>query len=321
MSGFDDWAKAIDAECTPQGQLTLCTVISHIRCAVVETGFISRGRILNGLKEAYRPLETDGVSLKENIDDALRLLLLSGDLDEFSTPEGRGYTVTPPRRVEWGASQVALLGAFSDAHEKAIVRRASTVDSDQVGIVVTLASELGRPGWRTALVDLQATDLPAADASALFAQARMLAASGERYTIEDPRNVAILSGRGRFFGQAENAPSGRWERPPRDGCFPAVIGSGYARRYVVLSISGNATTLWQPPSRDLWYWVVIGATLAARDPPHSYDSVTHRLDFLTPPPLQIQRAALLTGIKVGPWSWEVDAEAFGTIASLTLPQR
>jgi hypothetical protein len=157
--------------------------------------------------------------------------------------------------------------------------------------------------------------LGAADAldegpTALFAVAQTLAASGERYSLSEPQSVAVLSGRGRFFGQADNAPSGRWQRIASDGYFPAMIKSGFSVRTVVLRISDGAATLWQPSSRDLWRWIVVGATLAAGEPVLSYDPATAQLDFFTPPPGQLERAALLTGTQLGPWSWKIDAQAF-----------
>ena len=129
----------------------------------------------------------------------------------------------------------------------------------------------------------------------------------------------MLSGRGEFFGKPQPAPSGRWQRPSSWGCFPAVIFSGYAPHYVVLQIDGNGATLWQPQSHDLWKWVVIGAILNVGDDVLRYDRGRGCLDFITPPPLQLQRAALLTGTQIGPWSWEIDAKAYAVIAGLIGP--
>jgi hypothetical protein len=126
----------------------------------------------------------------------------------------------------------------------------------------------------------------------------------------------VVSGRGAFFGRAEEVPSGRWQRIEGDGCFPAAIQSGFNRRFVVLSISGNHATLWQPPTMDHWRWIVIGSTLALGDPVLRYNPAAGVLDFLTPPPRQAERGAFLTGHKTGPWSWRIDDKAYGTIARL-----
>lgn len=321
MTGSREWAVAIGFETDDKGQPSLGTVLGHVRSAVVETGFVSRGRITTGLKEAYRPLAIDETALRSTVDEVLRILLLSGDVDEFATGAGRGYTATPPRRIHWGGDQVTLLGGGVEAASPARVRRAPASESDGMMISIALAEELGRPEWRSALVEMGAADAPEEGAAALFALARTLSESGERYSLEEPQAVVVLSGRGRFFGQADNPPSGRWQRVTGDGCFPAVITSGYAPRHVVLNISNGAATLWQPQSRDLWKWVVIGATMAAGDPVQSFDPAARRLDFLTPPPQQIERAALVAGTQIGPWSWEIEANAYAVIAGLTEPPR
>jgi len=129
--------------------------------------------------------------------------------------------------------------------------------------------------------------------------------------------VAVLSGRGHFFGNPERVPSGRWQRSTDNGCFPAVIKSGFSPRYVILHIRDGAATVWQPPSRDLWRWFVIGATLAAGDPVLSYDSAARRLDFLTPPPRQVERGALLAGTQMGPWSWKIEPQVYAIVKTLT----
>ena len=316
MSSAKSWAEAIRAKSDTEGQLELGSVIMHIRDAIIEAGFVSRGRITSGLKEAYRPLGVEETGLRAAIDEALRTLLLSGDVDEFTTGAGRGYAATPPRRIIWGGIEVALLGSTSGGEATAHIRRVAATEADAATITISLAEELGRPEWRSALVELIAADAPDESASALFDFAATLAASGEPYSLDEPQTVAVLSERGRFFGRAESAPSGRWRRFMGDGCFPAVIQSGFAPRYVVLSVTDGLATLWQPQSRDLWRWVVVGATLAAGDAAVSYDPVTKRFNFLTPPPRQVERAALLTGTRRGPWSWVLDASAYAVIASL-----
>jgi hypothetical protein len=316
MSATDTWAQAIAFERDVDGQLRLPSVLNHIRSAVVEAGFISRGRITRGLKEAYGPFDVEETALTAKIDEAIELLRLSGDLDEFNTSAGRGYAATPPRRVDWGDSQVAVLGATAIASSPVIVRRLAASETDDTMMNVRLDDELGRPDWRSALVELRAADTPGGNAADLFNASRTLAASGDRYSLDEPQRVAVVSGRGEFFGRAENAPSGRWKRVDQDGCFPAAIRSGFITRYVVLSISGDSATLWQPPTFDLWRWIVVGATLAAGDPVLRYDRTTHALDFLTPPPRQAERVVLLTGDRTGPWSWMIDDKAYGSLVRL-----
>jgi hypothetical protein len=165
-------------------------------------------------------------------------------------------------------------------------------------------------------VELHGADSPEDNAVALFQLARTLAGSGERYSLDEPQRVAVLSGRGEFFGRAENAPSGRWKRIDGDGCFPAAIRSGFKTRLVVLAIEGNNATLWQPPTVDLWRWVVVGATLALGDGVLRYDRNTGALDFLTPPPRQAERVVLLTGHQTGPWSWRIDEKAHETLVKI-----
>jgi hypothetical protein len=321
MSLADIWAEAIGAERDVDGQPLLGAVLAHIRSAVIEAGYVSHGRITSGLKEAYRPLGVDEKKLRDTIDEALRVLLLSGDFDEFTTGAGRGYAATSPRCVAWGGNSVALLGGTFGGDATGLVRHVSSNEVDTNTITIPLAIELGRPEWRSALVDLNAADVLDDGVGALFNLASTLAASGERYSLDEPLAVAVLSGRGRFFGRPESAPSGRWQRVVVDGCFPAVIKSGFISRYVVLNVADGEATLWQPASRDLWHWVVVGATMATGDPAISYDPATQRLDFLTPPPRQIERAVLLTSKRIGPWSWHVDAQVHTAIAELMTAAR
>jgi hypothetical protein len=321
MSLADIWAEAIGAERDVDGQPLLGTVLAHIRGAVIETGYVSHGRITSGLKEAYRPLGVDEKKLRDTIDEAIRVLLLSGDFDEFTTGAGRGYAATSPRFVAWGGNRVALLGSTLVGNDTELVRHLSRDEVDAATITIPLAIELGRPEWRSALVDLNAADVLDDGVGALFSLASTLAASGERYSLDEPLAVLVLSGRGRFFGRPEGAPSGRWQRVGVDGCFPAVIKSGFISRYVVLNVADGEATLWQPVSRDLWHWVVVGATMAAGDPVISYDLATQRLDFLTPPPRQIERAALLTSRRIGPWSWNADTQVHAVIADLMTAAR
>lgn len=309
MSASDPWAEAIAFERDADGKPRPASVVHHIRGAVLEAGLVSRGRLTRGLKEAYAPFELEDPIVADKIEEALTLLCLSGDIDEFSTSAGRVYAPTPPRRVDWGGSEVAVLGATANGSSPSIVRRVTTADTDEGLININLDDELGRPDWRSMLVELGSADAPESNATALFELARVLATSGERYSLDEPQRVAVLSGRGTFFGKAEETLSGRWKRIDGDGCFPAAIRSGFTTRFAVLNVSGQEATLWQPPSLDVWRWVVVGATLAQGDPVFRYNTMTCVLDFLTPPPRQAERLALLTGWQTGPWSWQIDDSA------------
>ena len=314
MTIFDAWSDAIGFDRDENGAPAIATIVEHIRAAVAEAGFVSSGRITSGLKEAYRPLGLAETILRGQTDAAIDLMLLSGDLEEHATSAGRGYAATPPRLINWDSTDVSLLGA-SDLGTGTVRRfPAGAAPSDLVRIGVS--EELGRAEWRNALVELGAADAPGGDPRVLFALSQALAASGERYSLDEPNAVAVVSGRAEFFGRADPAPSGRWRRVEADGFFPAAIRTGYTLKNVVLQVAGKETTLWQPPSRDIWRWIVVGQTLAQDDPVLRYDSASGVLDFLTPPPRQAARAALLTGEQRTAWSWTLDVSAFGVIADL-----
>lgn len=310
------WSNEIELVLDDAGKPELYSVAEHIRGAIVETGFCSRSRITSGLKEAYGPLSIADALLAEAIEEALQLLVLSGDVDEFSTAGGRGYSPTPPRIVTLAGRVVALLGGVQTEGKPAAVRQSAGAISDDAAASIDLADELGRPDWRSILVELGGADAPGETPAILYNLAVAMASSGERYSLDEPQAVAILSGRGGFFGRPDNPPTGRWSRAVVDGCFPAVIKSGFTTRSVLLSVSGKSASLWQPPQLDVWRWIVVGATLAAGDPVLRYDSGVAKLDFLVPPPRQVERAALLTGSRVGPWSWVIHPSAFGVIADL-----
>lgn len=316
MTTVDSWAQAIGLQRDENGQPALVSVVSHIRNAIVEAGFVSRGRITRGLKEAYGPFNLDQSVLIAKIDESLELLRLSGDIDEFHTSAGRGYAATPPRRVDWGGSEVAVLGATSLATSPTVVRHIASSENEESLANVQLDGELGRPDWRSAIVELGGADASDSNPSALFNLSQALAASGERYSLDEPQRVAVVNGRSEFFGRADDAPSGRWKRIGEDGCFAAAIRTAFSRRFVVLSIAGNSATLWQPPTPDVWRWIVVGATLALGDPVLRYDRTKGALDFLTPPPRQAERIALLTAHRTGPWSWRIDDKAYGALARI-----
>ena len=314
MTMVDAWSEAIVYTADETGSPSLPVVVEHIRIAIFEAGFVSRGRITSGLKEAYRPFDLDEVAIRDKIDAAIDLMLLSGDIEEYATSAGRGYAGTPPRLIDWAGERVTLLG--SSGLGAGAVRQFAAETSPDDGVTIMLDDELGRPEWRNALVELGGADAPGSDARTLFAFSQALAASGERYSLDEPNAVAVVSGRSEFFGRAEPAPSGRWSRVEAEGFYPAAIRTGYTLKNVVLHVAGKQTALWQPPSRDVWRWIVVGQTLTQGDPVLRYDQASGVLDFLTPPPRQAERAALITGEQLKPWSWRLDTNAYSVIAKL-----
>ncbi|GAB0118581.1 hypothetical protein [Acidisoma sp. 7E03] len=316
MSDADDWAVAINLQSDQEGVPLLGSIVAHIRDAVIEGGFVTRGRITSGLNEACRPLGIDESVLRALIEDALRLLVFAGDVDELTTGAGRGYVATSPRRIHWGGSRDVLLGSISLTSTE-IVRRARGAEATgDSAVATTLREELGRPAWRDILVELGGADRSDGDASTLTDFARILTSSGSRYSLDEPEGVAVLSGRSEFFGSAE-PPKGRWRRVEGNGFYPAIVRSGYTNRHVLLDIQGREATLWQPSNRDIWNWIIVGYTMASGDPVFRYNQAENRLDFLTPPPMQAERAALLMGQQLGAWSWRVDEHGPEVIAALT----
>jgi hypothetical protein len=83
-----------------------------------------------------------------------------------------------------------------------------------------------------------------------------------------------------------------------------------------MHVAGKETTLWHPPWRDIWCWIVVGHTLAQGDRVLRYDREHNILNFLTPPPRQAERAALITGVQMAAWSWKVDPIAYAVIADI-----
>ena len=307
MTMVGAWSEAIGYTADDIGSPSLPVVVEHIRSAIFEAGFVSRGRITSGLKEAYRPFDLDEVVIRDKVDAAIDLMLQSGDIAEYATSAGRGYAGTPPRLIDWAGERVTLLGSSSLG--TGAVRQFAAETPPDDGVTIVLDDELGRPEWRNALVELGGADAPSSDA-------RTLAASGERYPLDEPNAVAVVSGRSEFFGRAEPAPSGRWNRVEADGFYPAAIRTGYTLKNVVLYVDGKQTALWQPPSRDVWRWIVVGQTLTQGDPVLRYDQTSGVLDFLTPPPRQAERAALISGEQLKPWSWRLDINAYAAIAKL-----
>jgi len=312
MSNATLWADTL--EYSGEAEQLRGNVLRHIRDAVRDAGYVSRGRVTSGLKEAYRPLAIDGEALRTAIDDAIRLMMRSGDIDELATGAGRGYASTPPRRIVWGGADDTILGAARISSDR-IVRHLGDLAALEEFIEIPLLSELGRPAWRDVLVELGGSDEPVGDARALSGYVRSFTSSGERFALDEPNRVAVLSGTGKYYGFPHDV-SGRWARPADEGFYPAVIESGFNNRRVLLEIQNGEATLWEPPSRDAWHWVIVGFTLDQGAPVWDYDTATRTLEFLTPPPRQAERAAMLTGEQLSPWSWRVDAEAHGVIADL-----
>ncbi len=315
MNKTAPWSDAIGFLADEGGAPSHETVVTHVRSAVMEAGFVSRGRITSGLKEAYRPFELDETTIRERTQAAINAMLLSGDIEEYATSAGRGYAGTPPRLIHWGGDAVSLLGS-SEIGTGLVRQFPQSQEFDGAFVKISLLEELGRPEWRNALVELGASDAPDGNAGALFAYSQALAASGERYSLDEPDAVAVVSASAEFFGRADPSPSGRWRRVDSEGFFPAAIRTGYTVNNVVLHVAGKNTTLWQPPSRDIWRWIVVGQTLAQGHPVVRYNQTTGILDFLTPPPRQAERAALLVGTQQAPWSWKVDRSAYAIIAAL-----
>jgi hypothetical protein len=287
--------------------------VRHIRDAIQEGGFVSRGRITSVIKEAYRPLGIAEDTLRVAIDDAIGVLMRSGDIDELATGAGRGYAPTPPRRLVWGGADNVVLGAVALSSADPI--RRLSVDDRMELIATPLHVELGRAAWRDALVELGGADQPQDDARALSEYAGALANSGERYSLDEPQNLAVLSGSGAYFGTADG-PSGRWARADGDGCFAATISGGYRKRRVILVIENGKATVWEPPTRDIWHWIIVGITLSAGQPVWAVNREAGTFEFLTPPPRQVERAALLTGDQLNAWSWRLDDQARGVIERL-----
>ncbi|MBZ9763344.1 hypothetical protein LB553_21010 [Mesorhizobium sp. CA8] len=289
------------------------SVLRHIRDAIREGGYVSRGRITSGIKEAYRPLGIAEDTLRAVIDDAIGLLMRSGDIDELATGAGRGYAPTTPRRLVWGGADNVVLGAVELSSSDPI--RRLPLDGRMDLIPTPLHVELGRPAWLDALVELGGADQPQDDAKALWEYARALANSGERYSLDEPQNLAVLSGSGAYFGTPDG-PSGRWARAAGDGCFAAMISGGYRKRRVILAIENGKATVWEPPTRDIWHWIIVGITLSVGQPVWAINREAGTFEFLTPPPRQVERAALLTGEQVNAWSWRLDDQARGVIKRL-----
>lgn len=310
MSNSPQWADVLHLQTEER---LAASVLRHIRDAIREGGYVSRGRITAGIREAYRPLGIAEDTLRAAIDDAIGALMRSGDIDELATGAGRGYAPTAPRRLVWGGADNVVLGAVALSSGDP-VRRLPVDDRTEL-IAAPLHVELGRPAWRDALVELGGADQPQHDARALSDYARALASSGERYSLEEPQNLAVLSGSGAYFGSPDG-PSGRWARADRDGCFAATISGGYQKRRVILAIENGKATVWEPPTRDIWHWIIVGITLSAGQPVWAVNREAETFEFLSPPPRQVERAALLTGHQVAPWSWRLDDQARNVIESL-----
>lgn len=312
MSSATLWAEAL--QWSGETDLLRGNVLRHIRDAVGDAGYVSRGRITSGCMEAYRPLGIDDDALRTAIDEAIGLMMRSGDIDELATGMGRGYAPTLPRRIAWGGADDTILGGPAVSSDET-VRHLSDAAALADFIAIPLLRELGRPAWRDALVEVGGSDEPTGDARALCGYACALTTSGERFALDEPNRVAVLSGSGAYYGFPHDV-SGRWTRATDEGFYPAVIESGYTHRRVLLAIQDGAATLWEPPSRDFWHWIIVGFTLGQGARVWDYDTATGVFEFLTPPTRQAERAAMLTGAQLSPWSWRVDSEAQAIIAGL-----
>ena len=317
---LEAWADAIGYGVDPDGAPAVDGLCRTLRSAVFHSGFVTLARLTSGLREAYSPLGVSDTALTSPAAEAIRLLVLTGDVEEFSTAAGRAYASTPPRSVVWGGEQVALLGALDLKLESNGVRRVARSAIGSVAAAeVTLAEELGRAEWSLRLVELGGADAGDGDASALAQFAAACAASGDRY-VDDPYSPAVvLSGRGDYFGDPRNAPGGRWRRIGDLGTFPAVVKDAYRSRRVVMHLDETGTRVWTPADHDLWRWIVVASTLAQGDEVLRYAPDTGLMNFLTPPPRQLERAARLAGTQVSPWIWRLDAAAFDIVSSLIHP--
>lgn len=316
---MNSWAEAIGLEADENGQPSLATVVKHIRDAVIEAGFVSRGRITSGLKESYRPLDLDESVLAQRMDQALDLLTKSGDFIELATATGRAYAPSQARRIEISGDRHVLLGSANHADFSGVVRHgASSAVSAEPVPVQTLESELGIAEWRLALVELGGSDNSEDGAAGLYDFAKILASSGESFRLVDA-DIAVLSGRGDFFGSFDKPPSGRWQNPGAAGCFPAAIRKRYGASLVILDSDGSHGSIWQPQSRDLWRWATLGLTLSVGDPIYRFDPQTKIMKFLVPLPGQLERLMLLSARHESTWSWIVTDATIRVLDKLVGP--
>lgn len=302
---MNPWSEAIGFEPDENGQPSIATIVEHIRNAVIEAGFVSRGRMTSGLKESYRPLRVDEGLVAQRMDQALDVLTKTGDFIELTTATGRAYAPSQARRVIISEDRHVLLGAANHGDYSGIVRRgpSSAVSAEPIP-VRTLDAEIGLAEWRLALVELGGSDSSEDGAASLYDFARALASSGEYLRLADA-DIAVLSGRGDFFGSFDKLPSGRWQNPGAAGSFPAAIRKQYGASFVVLNSEGSHGSIWQPQSRDLWRWAALGFTLSVGDPIYRFDQQTRIVKFLVPLPRQLERLMLLSARLETTWSWVV----------------
>ena len=316
---LEEWVRAIGHEVGANGAPSPESIARTVRAAVVSAGFLTLSRLTAGLREAYRPLGISDAVLVDPTEEALKLLVLTGELDPFTTASGRAYAVTQPRVIDWGGADVAVLGASPSSLDRTGVRRLPRGSAmTLLAPIVTLAHELGRAEWIPMLVSMGGADPGDGDVRALAHFVKGLASNGQRYDPNGFDQAAVLSGRGDFFGEPRRAPDGRWARPGHAGTFPAFLQGGYRSRRVVMHLGDDGFRLWEPPEHDLWRWIVISMTLAQGDDVVRYVTPDARLLFLTPPPRQLERAARLAGEQVGPWSWRIDAGAATIIQALIM---
>lgn len=311
------WSEAIEFEADEGGKPTLATVVNHVRSAVIEAGFVTRGRITSGLKEAYRPMRVNETVLGQRRDEALGLLTKTGDLIQLTTATGRAFAASQARRVILSEGQHALLGAVEHSAFSGTVRRgpASAMNMDSIA-TVSIEAEIGMPDWRLFLAEFGGTDDPNGGSRSFFAFAASLARSGQPIRIDDS-DIAILSGRGDFFGSFDKPVSGRWQSPGASGCFPAVIRKPFGSTLIIVAVDGSEASFWQPPSRDVWRWATIGFTLSLGDPIYRVDQQTGIAKFMVPLPRQLERLMLLASRQEATWSWVTNETTIDLVDKLT----
>ncbi len=311
------WPEAIGFEADEDGQPTLATIVQHLRTAVTEAGFVTRGRITSGLKESYRPMRVDETLLGQRRDEALDLLTKTGDLIQLTTATGRAFAPSQARRVRLSDDRHVLLGAAEYSEFTGPVRQgpASATGADAIPLV-SLEAEIGLADWRLFLVELGGADEPSGNAMDFSNFAASLARSGQPVRLDDS-DIAVLSGRGDFFGGFDKPISGRWQNPGISGCFPAAIRKPYGSTLVIVSADGSEGSFWQPPSRDVWRWATIGFTLSLGDPIYRFDRNTGVVKFMVPLPLQLERLMLLTSPQESTWSWGASDATIDLLDKLT----
>ena len=175
---------------------------------------------------------------------------------------------------------------------------------------VRLDDELGRPDWRSALVDLGGADAPGWRSRALSSPMRRKrwpqAASDIRSTSLNAWRSS--AGQASFSAEPKTRHRAVEAGVEQTAASPRAIRSGYITHTLFCHVGewrGDAVAAAQlrPLALDRRR-----RDLGTGDPVLRYDPTTRALDFLTPPPRQAERVALLTGDRTGPWSWRIDRQ-------------